>query len=299
VFEGFTRGRADIDGVGINYVVGGTGSPVLLLHGYPQTYTQWAKLVPHLIDRHTVVCADLRGYGDSDKPEPTEDSANYSFRAMAADQVALMTSLGFERFHVAGHDRGARVAHRLTLDHLDRVLSLTAMDIVPTWTMYNDVTRELAATYWQWYLLSQPAPLPERLIEGATDFYFEACLVRNGRAGLDVYDAEMLAEYRRCWSDPAMIHASCADYRAGISVDLQHDAEDLDLLLPMPVLALYAGDGLLRTRFDVEAVWAQRCASFQSAAVSGGHFFPELNPLEAAEAFGTFLAAADAGADAA
>ncbi|MGI5242252.1 alpha/beta fold hydrolase [Dactylosporangium sp. CA-139066] len=291
MFEGFQRGTADVGDVEINYVSGGSGPAVILLHGYPQTLTQWAKLAPLLADDFTVVCADLRGYGDSSKPRDAADHSTYSFRAMAADQVALMDHLGHDRFHVAGHDRGGRVAHRLTLDRPDRVASLSVLDIVPTYAMYMETNRELAARYWQWYFLPLPAPFPERLIGGDPDYYFENCLVSNGGSGLEQYDAEMVAEYRRCWNNPEMIHASCSDYRAGASIDLEHDREDLHLSVDCPTLALWAGEGLVRKHFDVGQEWRRRCSNVRSESVPGGHFFPELQPGETARIMRSFLGA--------
>lgn len=294
MFEGFVHGRTRVDGgaggVEIVHRVGGSGPPVLLLHGYPQTHVQWAKLAPLLAQDHTVVCADLRGYGDSGKPAAAADGSTYSFRAMAADQLALMTALGHERFHVVGHDRGARVAHRLTLDAPDRVLSLSVLDIIPTYAMYTETHQRLAATYWQWYFLLQPTPFPERIIGNDPDFWFEHCLVSNGGSGLAAYDAEMVAEYRRCWQDPEMIRASTADYRSGATVDLDHDRADLDVPVRCPTLALYGGEGLLRTLFDIGAEWRRRCGDVRVASVPGGHFFPELLPAETAAVLRGFLA---------
>ena len=293
IFDGATRTRVDTGEVEINCVVTGHGPPILLLHGYPQNVAQWAALVPLLSSDLTVVCGDLRGYGDSSKPHANPDGTTYSFRAMAADQVAVMAALGFESFHVAGHDRGGRVAHRMALDHPERVRSLTVMDLVPTRAMYLDTNAKLARQYWQWYFLPLPEPFPERLIGADPDYYFENCLVVNGGTGLEGYDAEMLAEYRRCWRDPAMIHASCADYRAGATVDLEHDAADLDEKVGCPTLALWGGSGLLRTHFDIGAEWAKRCLDVRSAAIAGGgHFFPEQQPRETAAALLEFVSAA-------
>jgi haloacetate dehalogenase len=247
----------------------------LLLHGYPQTLSEWAKLAPLLAEKHTVVCADLRGYGDSSKPVGATDHSNYSFRAMAADQVSLMRALGHERFHVVGHDRGGRVSHRMALDWPDHVRSLSVLDLVPTHALYNQTNRKLAATYWQWYFLPLPTPFPERLIGADPDYYFENCLVSVGGKGLDSFDADMLAEYRRCWRDPAMIHASCCDYRAGASVDLSHDEVDLHVKLDCPVFALWGADGLMCKLMDIEAAWRARCANLRVDQVPGGHWFPE------------------------
>jgi haloacetate dehalogenase len=275
MFEGFQRRKIEVDGATINCVYGGQGDPVLLLHGYPQTLSEWAKLAPLLAEQHTVVCADLRGYGDSSKPVGATDHSNYSFRAMAADQVSLMRTLGHERFHVVGHDRGGRVSHRMALDWPDQVRSLSVLDLVPTHALYNQTNRKLAATYWQWYFLPLATPFPERLIGADPDYYFENCLVSVGGKGLDSFDADMLAEYRRCWRDPAMIHASCCDYRAGASVDLAHDEADLHVKLDCPVFALWGADGLMCKLMDIEAAWKARCANLRVDQVPGGHWFPE------------------------
>lgn len=275
MFEGFERRKIEVDGATINCVFAGQGDPVLLLHGYPQNLSEWAKLAPLLAEGHAVVCADLRGYGDSSKPVGLPDHSNYSFRAMAADQVAVMRTLGHERFHVVGHDRGGRVSHRMALDWPDQVRSLSVLDLVPTHALYNQTNRKIASTYWQWYFLPLPSPFPERLIGADPDYYFENCLVSVGGKGLDSFDADMLAEYRRCWRDPAMIHASCCDYRAGASIDLAHDEADLHVKLDCPVFALWGADGLMCRLMDIESVWAARCNRLQVDQVPGGHWFPE------------------------
>lgn len=278
MFEGFEARTIDVgDGIEINAVVGGAGPAVLLLHGYPQALEQWAGVAPLLARDHTVVCADLRGYGRSAKPQG--EGETYSFRAMAADQLAVMSQLGHETFVVAGHDRGGRVAHRMALDAPVRVAALVPCDVVPTWAMYHDVDRARAARYWQWYFLPLPAPFPERLIGGDPDYYFENCLVTNGGVSLEEgFGAEQLAAYRRAWRDPEMIRASCSDYRAGASVDLEHDAADLDVLLEVPTFPVWAADGLLKDLFDIEAQWRLRCAQVHPATVPGGHFFPDQEP---------------------
>ena len=290
MFEGFTRKKVNVGEVDINCVYGGSGPPLLLLHGCPQNVTQWAKLVPLLADKYTVVCADLRGYGDSSKPKDAPDHSNYAFRAMAQDQVKLMSQLGFERYHVAGHDRGARVSHRMALDWPQKVLTMSALDVVPTWAMYNKVTRQLAATFWQWYFFPIPEPFPELAIGANPDLFFENCLVVCGTSVLDKFDEEMVDEYRRCWRDPGMIHGTCSDYRAGASIDLEHDAADLHRKVECPVLTLWAGEGLVRTFFDFEKEWQARASDVRSVAAPGGHFFPEQYPRETADALLAFLA---------
>jgi len=197
MFESF-RQRTVRSEININAVIGGSGEPVLLLHGYPQNLALWARVAPLLAPDHTVVCTDLRGYGDSDKPAQDEDLANYSFRRMAGDQVDVMRSLGFDSFHVVGHDRGARTAHRMALDHPDVVRSVTLMDIVPTYDMFDRVDAMSARGYWHWYFLQQPAPYPEEIIAANPDHFFEGCLTGWGAMRLSDFDAEQLASYRRC-----------------------------------------------------------------------------------------------------
>ncbi|GAA1164757.1 alpha/beta hydrolase [Ornithinimicrobium humiphilum] len=282
MFEGFARHTVDVGPVRINAVSGGSGPAILLLHGYPQTLEQWAYVAPLLTDEFTVVCADLRGYGRSSKPEG--EGEVYSFRAMAADQLAVMDELGHETFVVAGHDRGGRVAHRMALDAPERVSALVPCDVVPTWAMYHGVDRERAARYWQWYFLPLPPPFPERLIGGDPDYYFENCLVTNGGTGLEEgFRPEQLEAYRSAWRDPEMIRASCADYRAGATVDLEHDAADLDVLLEVPTFPVWGAEGLLKDLFDIEAEWRRRCAHVVGRTVPGGHFFPDQQPEATAE----------------
>jgi haloacetate dehalogenase len=273
MFEGFARKRVDVGAATINCVVGGSGPPVLLLHGFPQSLAMWARVAPLLAPHHTVVCADLRGYGDSSKPRCDADRANYSFRAMAADQVALMQALGFARFHVVGHDRGGRTGHRMALDNADVVLSLAVLDIVPTYAMFMETNRHVAGAYWHWYFLSLPEPFPERLIGNDPDFFYETCLVGWGATRIEDFDAEMLAEYRRCWHDPAMIHGSCSDYRAAATIDLEHDAADLDRKVACPTLALWGSEGLMHRCFDIAAAWRKRCDDVRPETLPGGHFF--------------------------
>jgi haloacetate dehalogenase len=221
----------------------------------------WAKVAPALATHFTVVCADLRGYGDSAKPRCAPDNANYSFRAMASDQAGLMKALGFDRFHVVGHDRGGRTAHRMALDHPDAVVSLAVLDIVPTHAMFMEANRHLAGAYWHWYFLSQPEPFPERLIGADPDFFYETCLTSWGAAKLGDFDPEMLSEYRRCWRTPEMIHASCSDYRAAATIDLEHDAADIGKQVACPTFVVWGAHGAMHRFFDVGAAWRKRCLS--------------------------------------
>jgi haloacetate dehalogenase len=289
MFEGFTRQSVAVDGTDIACVVGGSGPPVLLLHGFPENMAMWTRVAPQLAGQFTVVCADLRGYGDSAKPRCLPDRSNYSFRAMAADQLGLMHRLGFERFHLVGHDRGGRTGHRLALDRPDVVLSLTVMDIVPTYAMFMDTSREVAGSYWHWYFLSQPEPFPERIIGNDPDFFYETCLVGWGATNISNFDREMIAEYRRAWRDPGMIHGSCSDYRAAASIDLDHDAADIDKRVQCPTLAFYGAAGQMARLFDIPAEWRKRCADLSTSSLPGGHFFVDQFPNDVAQTLTDFL----------
>src|ERR1700733_11725226 len=230
MFDGFARETIKTSGADINLVHGGSGPPVLLLHGSPQTHVAWHGLAPTLAQSHTVVAADLRGYGDSSKPLGGGDHSMHSFRAMAADQLEAMRALGHERFAVVGHDRGARVAHRLARDHPRAVERVAFLDIVPADYLYAHVDRAVAAAYWHWFFLPLPEPIPEQMIE-PTAIAFLHLLLGGLGSGLDVYAPEVLAEYERCFAVPAAIHGMCEDYRAAASIDLVHDGMDRDRLI--------------------------------------------------------------------
>jgi haloacetate dehalogenase len=289
LFEGFRRDRIRVGDVEINFVTAGHGPPVLLLHGFPQNLAMWAKVAPVLARGHTVVCADLRGYGSSSKPKCAPDNSNYSFRALANDQVGLMRALGFERFHVIGHDRGGRTGHRMALDHPDAVRSLAVLDIVPTYVMFMETNRHVAGAYWHWYFLSQPEPFPERLIGADPDFFYETCLVGWGASKLADFDPEMLAEYRRSWRDAGMIHGSCSDYRAGATIDLDLDGADIDNKVHCPTLVVWGSAGVIQKYFDIAAAWRARCTAVSTATLPGGHFFIDRFPDETALILDQFL----------
>lgn len=282
---------ADVNGQRIAYSTKGEGPPVLLLHGFPQTREMWAHVGSLLESEFTVVTADLRGYGASSKPAGVE---NYSFREIAADQNALMMSLGFDRYHLVGHDRGARTAHRLALDHPYTVQSLTLMDIVPTHHLLDDLHHDVARAYYHWFFLAQPAPLPETLIGHDPDGYFESCLVGWGPADLSDFDEAALASYRTAWRDPATISAMCNDYRATIDIDFAMDALDLDRQVTCPALVLYGTDGKMGQAYDVPATWAPRLSNMHAKALPGGHFFIDHHPKETAAALLDFLRQASA-----
>jgi haloacetate dehalogenase len=259
--------------------------PLLLLHGFPQTHAIWHRVAARLRTRFRLVMPDLRGYGDSEKPESPPDHAAYSKRTMARDALDLMRSLGHERFFVCGHDRGGRVAHRLALDEPHAVLGLVLLDISPTLTMYERTTMAFAQAYYHWFFLTQPAPLPETLIGANPQFYLRAKLGGWGSAGTAVFDSAALAEYERCFADPAAIHAMCEDYRAAASIDLAHDRADADRRIRCPVHVLWGERGVVHRLFTPLEDWRANCAGpVGGRALPSGHYIPEEVPeLLAAE----------------
>lgn len=283
---GFTDHVATLEGQTIAYSRAGAGPPVLLLHGFPQTRAMWRGVAPALAARFTVIAADLRGYGESAKPEGV---AAYTFREMAGDQRRLMRSLGFERFHLVGHDRGARAAHRLALDAPGQVQSLALMDIVPTHHLLTHLTREVAAAYYHWFFLAQPAPFPETMIARDPDRYFESCLTGWGGASLSDFEPDALAAYRRSWRSPDTITAMCNDYRAALAEDFAHDAADLGRKIGCPALVLWGIDGAMARHYDVPGTWRARLETMTARAMPGGHFFVDLHPEETAAALLAFL----------
>jgi haloacetate dehalogenase len=290
LLDGFSHDDVDANGVRLHVSHAGDGPPVLLLHGYPQTHVMWHRVAPALADRFTVVCPDLRGYGDSDKPPGGGDDGDhsaYSKRTMAQDQIEVMRALGFDRFAVVAHDRGARVALRLALDHPEATTRLAVLDIVPTAVIYGTIDDARARTVWRYFFLTQPADLPERLIGSDPDVYLrwtldEWCSTPGALAD------EAVAEYRRCF-DAATIHATCEDYRAGATIDLDHDRLDGSQQLRCPVLALWSASGL-GTQYDVEAIWRRRAPDFRGRALDCGHFLAEERPGETVDELLTFLA---------
>jgi haloacetate dehalogenase len=288
IFDGFARDTIKTIGAEINLVHGGSGSPVLLLHGSPQTHTVWHELAPALAESHTVVAADLRGYGDSSKPLGGGDHSAYSFRAMAADQVEAMRALGHERFAVVGHDRGARVAHRLARDHPRAVERVAFLDIVPADHLYAHVDRAVAAAYWHWFFLPLPEPIPEQMIE-PTAMSFLHLLLGGLGSGLDVYAPEALTEYERCFADPAAIHGMCEDYRAAASIDLVHDAVDRDRLIACPVLLLWGARGPVGALYDPIDIWREYATDVRGHALDAGHFLVEERARETLAALRAFL----------
>jgi haloacetate dehalogenase len=288
LFEGFEQRRLAVGGTEINLRLGGSGPALLLLHGYPQTHVMWHKIAPDLAERFTVVCPDLRGYGDSGRPPGGPDHAGYCKRIMAQDQAELMTALGFERFSVVGHDRGARVTHRLLLDYGSRVDKAALLDIAPTLDMYERTDRSFAEAYYHWFFLIQPYDLPERLIGADPDYYLQRKIGAWSRVD-GCFTTEALAEYKRCFRDPAVIHATCEDYRAAAGIDLAHDRADRDRKVAMPLLVLWGQLGVIERCYDVLELWSARAEQVSGRALPCGHFLAEEAPEETLAALSGFL----------
>jgi haloacetate dehalogenase len=290
MFERFTRRRIATSGAEINLVVGGDGPPLLLLHGFPQSHVMWHKVAGGLAERFTVVAPDLRGYGDSEKVATAEDHSSYSKREMARDQVEVMRILGFERFQVVGHDRGGRVAHRMAVDHADRVKRLAVLDIVPTLTTFESVDQQLATAYYHWFFLIQPHPLPEHMIGLDPEFYLRRKTNMWG-VGTAHFTAEAMAEYIRCFKNPSAIHAMCEDYRAAATIDLEHDRADraAGVKVRCPLLALWGGRATMDRSFDVLATWRDVALDVRGQAIDCGHYIPEERPEEFTAALLDFL----------
>ena len=286
-FPGFVRRRVETSGATIHAVHGGSGPPVLLLHGYPQTHVMWHMVALRLAERFTVVMTDLRGYGDSSKPPDGENHANYSKRAMALDQVEVMRTLGFDRFAVVGHDRGGRVAWRMAVEHPQAVARAAMLDIVPL--PYDRVTKAFATQYYHWFFLIQPEPLPETLIGNSVDAYLRSRFQRP-TGGTDAITPDAFAEYRRCFSDPAMVHATCEDYRAGATIDLEHARDDGDRKVTCPLLVLWGERGTVGRLEPVIDIWREKATDVRGQALPGGHFLAEECPDETLAALMPFLA---------
>lgn len=288
---GFEYRRIATSGATINVATGGRGPPLLLLHGYPQTHYLWRDVAPALAQNFTVVCADLRGYGDSSKPDGAADHSNYSKRAMATDMLEVMAALGHREFRVGGHDRGARVAYRLALDHPAAVTRLALLDIVSTRAVYENVSMALASAYFHWYFLIQPRPLPETLIGGDPDLWLDAFAFRGLSANPAAFSDTALAEYRRCFASPEGIHATCEDYRAGATIDLAHDRDDVSAgrKIACPTLILWGARGVVGRLFRPLETWRDLVAEPAGEALDCGHFLPEERPAETLRALRAFF----------
>jgi haloacetate dehalogenase len=277
-FQGFERRWIDTSGARIHTLIGGDGPPLLLLHGFPQSHLMWRAVAPRLAERFTIVCTDLRGYGESSRPPSDSTHAAYGKRAMAQDQVEVMEALGYRRFRLAGHDRGGRVGHRMALDHPTRVERLAVLDIVPTQQVYACTDRTLATAYYHWFFLIQPEPLPERLIEGARDFYVSETLSR-WLVRPDAIEEGVMHAYRDQFARPGSVHAVCEDYRAGASIDLQHDEQDGDRRIACPLLVLWGARGFVGRHYEPLAAWRARADQVSGQGISdAGHLLVEEQP---------------------
>ena len=278
LLPGFKLHKVKTSGATLHTVVGGSGPPLLLIHGAPLTHLSWYRVAPELAKKYTVVAPDLRGYGDSSKPEDGDKHVNYSKRAMAQDKVELMKHFGFDRFAVVGHDRGGRVAHRLALDHPEAVTRMSVLDIVPTYYLYTHVTKQFVDTYFHWFLFTRPAPFPENILNADPEAYLRG-------SPPDLHD-----EYLRAMKNPANVHGMCEDYRASAGIDMQFDEADQDKKVSCPLHVLWAKDGAMGRMYDVLDIWKQRGTQVTGAAMPGGHNFQETHPQETLAQLLPFLA---------
>ena len=279
MFSGFQKAQCHVNGVDIAYRIGGSGPGLLLLHGHPQTHIIWRKVAPVLAERFTVVAADLRGYGDSGKPPADPQHLTYAKRTLAQDNIELMQTLGFDTFDLLAHDRGARVAHRLAMDHPAAVRRMILLDIAPTLAMYNQTDEAFARAYWHWFFLIRPAPLPETLIDADPDLYLRSVMGTRS-AGLAPFMDGAFEEYLRCLKLPGTARGICEDYRASATIDLEHDRADraANRMLTMPTLALWGANGIVGKCFDPLAEWQKVAMDVQGKALPGGHYLPEEVP---------------------
>jgi haloacetate dehalogenase len=287
LFPGFARARFRTSGAEINARVSGDGPALLLLHGYPQTHAMWHRLAPILARDFTVVACDLRGYGDSSRPPSGLRAGNYAKRVMAQDQVEVMAALGFDRFMVAGHDRGARVAHRMALDFPDRIARLAVLDIVPTTAVFDTVDQETALRYFHWFFLAQPHPLPERMIGSDPERWLRGRLAAWSRTRR-AFSADAVAEYVRCFSHPECQRATCDDYRAAAGIDLDHDRADARRVTA-PLLVLWGALGFVGQHYDVLAHWRAHADDVMGEALPCGHFLPEEQPRATCDSLTEFF----------
>ena len=293
MMEGFKRSEIQTSGARIVTVVGGSGPPLLLMHGNPFTHLSWLKVAPTLAKDFTVVCTDLRGYGDSEKPPGGADHSGYSFRAMAQDQVEVMAALGFDRFMAAGHDRGARVLHRMCLDHAAKLTRAAILDIIPQHHLLNNMTKEWGKFSWHWLFNIQPEPLPEKMMGADPDWFIERKLAKT-KQGLSFFDPGALAEYKRCFRDPATIHAVCEDYRATFGIDLDMDTADFNAgrKVNVPLLLLWGATGGVgrNSKPSPAEIWQRYASDIRDAqALPCGHYLSEEAPQETTAALRAFF----------
>lgn len=288
ILSGFRWYDVDVGSTHIRTAIGGSGPPLLLLHGHPQNHLTWHRIVPDLMRDYTIIAPDLRGYGDSGKPPSDTRHLAYSKRAMASDQIAVMKAFGFDRFSMVGHDRGARVGYRLALDYPDALNHLVLLDIAPTAAMYEQTNAEFARRYFWWFFLIQPSDLPERMISADPDFFVNRHIA--GQMKIEgAIDKRVLEDYRRCYRDPAMRHAVCEDYRAAASIDLEYDAADAGRKITTPTLALWGSMGAVGELFDVMGCWRELVVDLRGKALPCGHSPQEEVPHLLIEELRAFL----------
>lgn len=279
MFAGFEKHQRHVNGVDIAYRIGGNGPGLLLLHGHPQTHVIWHKVAEQLAAHFTVVAADLRGYGDSARPPISDEASHYSKREMAVDNVELMRSLGFDTFNVLAHDRGARVAHRLALDHGAVVRRMVLLDIAPTLAMYAQTNEAFARAYWHWFFLIRPSPLPETLIEADPQLYLRS-VMGSRSAGMAPFTDEAFGEYLRCLQRPGSAQSICEDYRASAGIDLEHDRADIAVghALAQPLLVVWGQDGAVGRCFKPLEEWQKVAMDVRGKALPCGHYVAEEAP---------------------
>jgi haloacetate dehalogenase len=293
MMEGFTRSEIKTNGARIVTVLGGKGPPLLLMHGNPFTHLSWLKIAPRLAEEFTVVCTDLRGYGDSEKPPGGDDHSGYSFRAMGQDQFEVMEALGFPRFAAAGHDRGARILHRMCLDQPGKIQRAAILDIIPQHHLLNNVTRQWGTFSWHWFFMNQPYDLPERLMGADPDYFIRTKLAKT-KQGLSFFDERALAEYIRCFRNPETIHAMCEDYRATFGVDLEMDTKDFEAgrRVTCPLLLLWGATGGVGRNHKPLEIWSRYATDIRGAkALPCGHYLSEEAPEETYSELRAFFSA--------
>lgn len=287
MFKNFKQDVIEVNGVNINYKIGGKGEPLLLLHGYPQSHVLWRKIAPLFAENYTVICSDLRGYGDSDKPQSDKKHLTYSKKTMGLDQNELMKKLGFNEYFLVGHDRGGRVAHRMAIDFKENIKKISVLDIVPTSHVFKNTNAILAKRYYHWFFLIQSYPLPETMIGNDPEYFMRSKLQMWG-ANNEYLTEEIIQEYLRCFTTET-IQASCEDYRAGASIDLVHHEEDFDKKISCPLQVLWGSKATLEELYDPIKVWKEWALHVEGQSIDCGHFLPEESPVETYNAIINFL----------
>ena len=287
MFKNFKQDIIEVNGVNINYKIGGKGEPLLLLHGYPQSHVLWRKIAPLFAENYTVICSDLRGYGDSDKPQSDKKHLTYSKKTMGLDQNELMKKLGFKEYFLVGHDRGGRVAHRMAIDFKENIKKISVLDIVPTSHVFKNTNAILAKRYYHWFFLIQSYPLPETMIGNDPEYYIRSKLQMWG-ANNEYLTEEIIQEYLRCFTTET-IQASCEDYRAGASIDLVHHEEDFDKKISCPLQVLWGSKAFIEELYDPIKVWKEWALNVEGQSIDCGHFLPEESPVETYNAIINFF----------